>query len=46
MLGEEELLSVCTEDRNVHMDQLLVLTPVAGWLLQCDVPREWELSFE
>lgn len=29
VLGEKELLSVCIEDRNVHMDQLLVLTPVA-----------------
>lgn len=27
--GEKEPLSVCIEDRNVHVDQLLVLTPVA-----------------
>lgn len=27
--GEKELLSVCIEDRNVHMDQLLVLTRIA-----------------
>lgn len=29
VLGERELLSECIEDRNAHMDQLLVLTPVA-----------------
>lgn len=27
--GEKELLGVCIEDGNVHMDQLLVLTPMA-----------------